>query len=130
MLLDDERLARERAQIVIVDAEALAIRARHFHGLHPLGVEERVRQALDGVRPFLRTHGGNVELLDVRDGVVYLRLEGSCDGCPSSAATMEQTIKEAIFGRAPEVTAVEVEGLAEAPTPADDGLARLALPVL
>ncbi len=97
-----------------------------LHNLHPLDVEARVRQALDGVRPFLRSHGGNVELLEVRDGVVRLRLEGSCHHCPSSSLTMQQTIEEAVYGRAPEVTSVEVEETASLES---DG-ARLALPVL
>jgi Fe-S cluster biogenesis protein NfuA len=101
-----------------------------LHGLHPLGVEARVRQALDSVRPYLRSHGGNVELLSVLDGVVRLRLEGSCDGCPSSAVTMRQTIEEAILGKAPDVLSVEVEGLAEGPPPVAEGKARVALPVL
>jgi Fe-S cluster biogenesis protein NfuA len=101
-----------------------------LHGLHPLGVEARVRQALDQVRPYLRSHGGNVELLGVADGVVRLRLQGSCHSCPSSSVTMKQTVEEAILARAPDVTVVEVEGMAEhAPAPADGG-ARVALPVL
>jgi Fe-S cluster biogenesis protein NfuA len=95
-----------------------------LHGLHPLGVEARVRQALDSVRPYLRSHGGDVELLEVHEGVVRLRLQGSCHHCPSSAVTMQQTVEEAICGRAPEVTAVEVEG-----APERDGR-RVALPVL
>jgi Fe-S cluster biogenesis protein NfuA len=101
-----------------------------LHGLHPLGLEERVRRALEEVRPYLRSHGGNVELLGLRDGVVRLRLQGSYDGCPSSAVTMRQTIEEAILGKAPDVTAVEVEGLAEAPAATAAGPPRVALPVL
>jgi len=56
-----------------------------LHGLRPLDVEARVRQALEQVRPYLRSHGGNVELLGVETGVVRLRLQGSCHSCPSSA---------------------------------------------
>jgi Fe-S cluster biogenesis protein NfuA len=101
-----------------------------LHGLHPLDVEERVRLALDGVRPYLRSHGGNVELIEVRGGVVRLRLEGSCHHCPSSEVTMQQTVEEAIYGKAPEVTAVEVEGTSGAPSvPQSDG-PRIALPIL
>jgi Fe-S cluster biogenesis protein NfuA len=100
-----------------------------LHGLHPLNLEERVRQALDSVRPYLRGHGGNVELLDVRDGVVRLRLQGTCHHCPSSAVTMQQTVEEAIYGKAPEVTAVEVEGVVEE-LPPDEDTARVALPVV
>jgi Fe-S cluster biogenesis protein NfuA len=101
-----------------------------LHGLHPLPLEARVRQALDDVRPALRKHGGSVELLDVSDGVIRLRLEGNCHGCPSSAVTMRQTIEEAIIGRAPDAAAVEVEGLVEdSPAPVKDG-PRVALPVV
>jgi Fe-S cluster biogenesis protein NfuA len=101
-----------------------------LHGLHPLDLEERVRQALDSVRPYLRSHGGDVELLDVRDGVVRLRLQGSCHHCSSSSVTMQQTIEEAIYGKAPEVTAVEVDvATEELPAPDHDGF-RVALPVL
>src|SRR5262249_49722483 len=96
-----------------------------LHGLHPLDVEDRVRRALDDVRPYLRSHGGDVELLEVSGGVGRLRLEGNCGSCPSSSRTMQQTVEEAIYGKAPEVTAVEVE---EA-VPLDEG-ARIALPVL
>jgi len=88
-----------------------------------------VRQALEEVRPYLRSHGGNVELLGVEGEVVRLRLVGSCDSCPSSAVTMKQTIEEAIFGTAPEVAAIELEKPAEAP-PVLDGGARLALPII
>jgi Fe-S cluster biogenesis protein NfuA len=102
-----------------------------LHGLHPLDIAARVRQALDEVRPYLRSHGGDVELLGVRDGVVRLRLAGSCDGCPSSAETMRQTIEEAILGKAPDAAGVEVEGLSELAVPAvADGAARVALPLV
>jgi Fe-S cluster biogenesis protein NfuA len=102
-----------------------------LHGLHPVAVEARVRQALDDVRPYLRSHGGNVELLGVRDGVVRLRLVGSCHSCPSSAVTMRQTIEEAILDKAPDVERVEVEGLSEVPVAAVlDGAARVVLPLV
>jgi Fe-S cluster biogenesis protein NfuA len=101
-----------------------------LHGLHPLGLEARVLQALDQVRPYLRSHGGNVELLGVTEGVVRLRLVGSCHGCPSSAVTMKQTIEEAILAKAPDADAVEVEGVAEGPSVTADGRVLVALPVL
>jgi Fe-S cluster biogenesis protein NfuA len=101
-----------------------------LHGLHPLDLETRVLQALDQVRPYLRSHGGNVELIGVSDGVARLRLVGSCHGCPSSAITMRQTIEEAILGKAPDVIAIEVEGAAERPSVAPDGHTLVALNVL
>ncbi|HET6627170.1 MAG TPA: NifU family protein [Nocardioidaceae bacterium] len=80
------------------------------HGLHPYGVETRVEQALESVRPYLGSHGGDVELLEVADdGTVRLRLLGSCDGCPSSSVTLKLAVEGAIEAAAPEVTAIEVE---------------------
>jgi Fe-S cluster biogenesis protein NfuA len=101
-----------------------------LHGLHPFDVETRVLQALEAEAPALRAHGGSVKLLGVEGGVVRLRLEGNCHHCPSSSVTMQQSVEEAIYGKAPEVTAIEVEGLPEAAlVPEADG-ARVALPVL
>ncbi len=80
------------------------------NGLHPDDVHVRIAKALDGVRPFLAGHGGDVELLDVdeRVGAVYLRLLGSCDGCPSSAITLRATVERAIIDAAPEITIIDV----------------------
>jgi Fe-S cluster biogenesis protein NfuA/nitrite reductase/ring-hydroxylating ferredoxin subunit len=83
-----------------------------LHDLHPKDTETRVLEALDQVRPYLGSHAGGVELLGVDpQGVVRLRLEGSCDGCPSSIMTVKLAIERAIEEAAPEVTAVEVENL-------------------
>ncbi|MDT5043444.1 MAG: hypothetical protein QOE51_4429 [Actinoplanes sp.] len=80
------------------------------HGLHPYGVPTRVERALAEVRPYLGSHGGDVELLGVgADGVVRLRMLGSCDGCPSSSVTLKLAVETAIEAAAPEVTAIEVE---------------------
>jgi Fe-S cluster biogenesis protein NfuA/nitrite reductase/ring-hydroxylating ferredoxin subunit len=88
-----------------------------LHGLHPLSVETRVAGALDRVRPYLGSHGGDVKLLGVNEGVVHLRLEGTCHGCPSSTVTMKLAIEKAIEEAAPEVVSIEVEG---ASPPASD----------
>jgi Fe-S cluster biogenesis protein NfuA len=83
------------------------------HDLHPVDVETRVRQALDEVRPYLGSHGGDVELLRVEYGVARVRLGGTCDGCPSSAVTLRNAIEEAIMRAAPELERIEAEGVAE-----------------
>jgi len=85
-----------------------------LHGLHPVPFERRVQRALDGVRPYLGSHGGGVQVLEARDGVVRLRLEGTCHGCPSSMATLEHAIERAVREGAPDVQAIHVEGVAEA----------------
>ncbi len=83
------------------------------HGLHPYDVGQRVEQALESVRPYLGSHGGDVELLEVTDeGVVRLRLLGSCDGCPSSSVTLTLAVESAIEAAAPEVSGIEVEEVA------------------
>jgi Fe-S cluster biogenesis protein NfuA len=87
------------------------------HDLHPIDVETRVQRALDDVRPYLGSHGGDVELIEVEDGVARVRLGGTCDGCPSSAVTLRNAIEEAIMRAAPELERVEAEGVAE-PQPA------------
>jgi len=86
-----------------------------LHGLHPVPVETRVREALDGVRPYLESHGGNVELLAVEDGTAKLRLEGSCSGCPSSTMTLKLAIEDAIAKAAPDIAEVEAEGVVASP---------------
>jgi Fe-S cluster biogenesis protein NfuA/nitrite reductase/ring-hydroxylating ferredoxin subunit len=84
-----------------------------LHGLHPVPVEDRVRGALRDVLPYLESHGGSVELLAVEDGIVHLRLHGSCSGCPSSAMTLKLAIEDAILKAAPDVEEVRAEGSVE-----------------
>ena len=80
-------------------------------GLHPESIDNRVEAALVSVRPFLAQHGGDVELLGIDDerGAVKLRLLGSCDGCPSSASTLQGAVEAAIIEAAPEIVQIVVE---------------------
>lgn len=93
-----------------------------LHGLHPVDIETRIARALVDVRPYLKSHGGNVELLRVQDGIAYLRLEGSCHGCPSSTITLKLAIEEAVYKAAPDLDGLQVEGVTEPPP-------RAAIPV-
>ena len=86
-----------------------------LHGLHPLDIETRILQALDEVRPYLKSHGGNVEFVRVEDDIAHLRLEGSCHGCPGSTVTLKLAIEEAIYKAAPELNGLQVEGVTEPP---------------
>ena len=86
-----------------------------MHDLHPDPIETRVQQALDEVRPYMESHGGNVELLGVKAGVAYLRLVGSCHGCLASSTTMKLAVEKAVHKFAPELRAVEAEGAVEPP---------------
>ena len=85
------------------------------HGLHPVPLEERVRTALDEVRPYLESHGGDIELLGIADGVARLRLRGSCDGCAASAATLESAVEQALRDAAPDLEGMDVEGAVQRP---------------
>jgi len=78
------------------------------HGLHPHTVERRVSDALDGVRPYLGSHGGDVALVGVDDGVVRLQFQGSCKSCPSSSVTLELAVEDAVRAAAPEISSIEV----------------------
>ncbi len=84
-----------------------------LHDLHPVPLEVRIQRALDGVRPYLGSHAGGVEFLGVDDtGHAQLRLEGTCNGCPSSTLTVKNAIEKALERAAPELLGVSVQGVA------------------
>jgi Fe-S cluster biogenesis protein NfuA len=96
-------------------ADELVAHLLLLHGLHPVPLERRVGEALAEVRPYLESHGGNVELLGIEEGVVRLQLQGSCSGCPSSAVTLKLAVEEAIHKAAPDVE--EIVAVDAAPQP-------------
>ncbi len=66
-------------------------------------IRDRVEQVLDKIRPAIMMDGGNIELVDVIEGVVTVRLLGACQGCPSSTATLQFGIEQALKDHVPEV---------------------------
>lgn len=70
-------------------------------------LRERVERSLDTVRPALRADGGDVELVDVDDGVVSVRLTGACGGCPMATMTLKMGIERTLRQQIPEVKRVE-----------------------
>ncbi len=100
-----------------------------LHGLHPADLESRVLEGLAHARPYLESHGGNVELASIVEGVVHLRLKGCCHGCPSSAATMKSRVEQAIYEIAPEVEAVELDVDDQPPPPAGGFVAMESLAI-
>jgi Fe-S cluster biogenesis protein NfuA/nitrite reductase/ring-hydroxylating ferredoxin subunit len=100
---DDGELAETFAQDELVSHLLL------LHGLHPMPLEERVVSALEEVRPYLESHGGNVELVGIDGDTVRLLLKGSCSGCPSSTMTLKLAIENAIHKSAPEIEEVVAE---------------------
>ena len=98
-----------------------------LHALHPDDVATRVQAALDRVRPYLGAHAGGIEFLGVdEDGVAQLRLQGSCDGCAGSTATVQNAVERAVLEAAPDVVAIHVEGMVE-PKPATPGLLQIGM---
>lgn len=102
--LDDDTRARLAEDGVVASLMLI-------HGLYPIDLETRVVEALDSVRPYMESHGGDVELLGVEDGVARMRLVGHCESCPASEATLELAIKKALEETAPDLEGLEVEGV-------------------
>jgi Fe-S cluster biogenesis protein NfuA/nitrite reductase/ring-hydroxylating ferredoxin subunit len=82
-----------------------------IHGLYPISLEDRVHEALDSVRPYMESHGGDVELVGIDEGVAHMRLVGHCESCPASESTLELAIKKALEETAPDLEGLEVEGV-------------------
>jgi Fe-S cluster biogenesis protein NfuA len=71
-------------------------------------MKEKVQAALDKIRPILQADGGDVELVEITDkGVVKVRLQGACRGCPMSQVTLKNGVERAILKEVPEVKSVE-----------------------
>jgi len=69
-------------------------------------MKEKVEKVLDEIRPMLMRDGGNVELVSIDEGVVKVRLQGACAGCPMSQMTLRNGIEKVLKEKIPEVTAV------------------------
>jgi Fe-S cluster biogenesis protein NfuA len=80
-----------------------------LYGIHPVALEERVSRAIEKVRPQLQKHGGSVELIEVADEAVRIKIQSSGHGCGSSADTLKATVEQAILEAAPEIVALSIE---------------------
>jgi Fe-S cluster biogenesis protein NfuA len=69
-------------------------------------MKDKVQKALDKIRPHLQADGGDVDLVEVKDGIVKLRLKGACGGCPMAAMTLKNGIERALKEEIPEVKEV------------------------
>ncbi len=103
---EGERLAASLSEDPVVATLLL------IHDLHPVPLEQRVQEALQTVRPYMESHGGNVEFLGLEDGVARLHLRGSCSDCSASTVTLELAIKRALEEAAPDLVGLEVQGVA------------------
>jgi Fe-S cluster biogenesis protein NfuA len=70
-------------------------------------MKEKVKEAINKIRPMLQADGGDVELVDVQEGIVTVRLQGACAGCPMSQMTLKNGIEKILKKEIPEVVSVE-----------------------
>jgi len=70
-------------------------------------LREEVEKVLEEVRPYLRAEGGDIELVDVVDGVVRVRLKGACAGCPMSQMTLKWGVEQYLKKKIPSIVRVE-----------------------
>lgn len=69
-------------------------------------MKEKIEAALNKIRPALQADGGNVEVVDVKDGIVKVKLTGACGGCPMAAMTLKNAVEKIIKEQVPEVKKV------------------------
>jgi Fe-S cluster biogenesis protein NfuA len=69
-------------------------------------MREKVEKALDSIRPYLKADGGDVQLVEITDSTVKVRLEGACGGCPMSTITLKNAVERAIKQEVPEISTV------------------------
>lgn len=69
-------------------------------------IEKKVLEALDSIRPFLNNDGGDIELVEIKDNVVYVRLLGNCLGCSISTSTMKLGVENTIKQYVPSIESV------------------------
>lgn len=82
-----------------------------LYGVHPITLDERVAQAIQNVRPQLRKHSAEVDLIGIADAVVRVKIQSSGHGCGSSPDALKATVEQAILEVAPEVLEVVAEGV-------------------
>ena len=69
-------------------------------------MREKVEKVIDEIRPFLQADGGNIELIDVQEGIVKVKLVGACGSCPMSQLTLERGVEARLKEKVPEVKEV------------------------
>ncbi len=80
-----------------------------LHNLHPDDLETRVLRGIEKARPYLKSHGGDVELASIHEGIVHLQLHGTCGSCPSSSITLKHAVEDALFEAAPDIVEIVSE---------------------
>ncbi|MGD8450364.1 MAG: NifU family protein [Phycisphaerae bacterium] len=70
-------------------------------------LQQRVAEVIESIRPYIQGDGGDIELVSITDGVVHVRLQGACVGCPHSAMTLKMGVERYVRERIPEIKSVE-----------------------
>ncbi len=70
-------------------------------------MKEKVLEALETIRPYLKMDGGDVELVDIVDGIAKVRLRGACAGCPGAAMTLKMGVERVLKEKVPELKGIE-----------------------
>jgi len=70
-------------------------------------MEEKIRQAIEKVRPLLQRDGGDIEFVEVQGNVVKVRLKGACSGCPMSQMTLKSVVEQTLKEEVPEIERIE-----------------------
>ena len=104
-LRDDPR-GKELLFDLVDDPAVRAVLA--LHGIIRADPVTRANQALASVRPYMRSHGGDVEIVRIEGGTAYVRMQGSCNGCSMTAVTLQEGVTEALVAGVEEVERVEV----------------------
>ncbi len=115
------------AQLRLAVTDPVVYGVLRFHGLVKESLQARIERALDEVRPFMATHGGDVELVTVRPpDTVEVRLIGSCHGCPASSQTLTEGVEKSIRSHCPEILHIhQVSRGAPEGSSAIDGVPRV-----
>lgn len=88
-----------------------------LHGLHPESLVDRVHRALDEVRPYLHSHGGDAELVTISGGAARVRITSTGPGSVSAVKALRVAVEQAVLRAAPELERVDMEGLADPAQP-------------
>lgn len=98
--------AREVLMTLVDEPAVYALFA--MHGIIKADVRTRVSQVVERLRAYTQSHGGDVELVDVSEDTVFVRLSGACNGCSMSAVTLRTGVEDALREQVPEITRIEV----------------------
>lgn len=99
-----------QASLVKLGADPLVCGLLVLYGVHPVSLEDRVRQAIESVTPQIQKLGGSARLLSMTDGKVELSIESSSQGCHSSPDALLKVVEQAIRGLAPEIAEISNKG--------------------